>query len=136
MAALLESGGYQVGVKKVPRLMKQDTLLAQRRKKYLVMTDSQHPFTVYPNLAQYLNLNDINQLWVADITYIRLLKEFVYLAVVLDAFSRRAVGWALGRIYTPVCLWLRWKTQSRNGNRNLDWCTIPTVARNTPATIT
>jgi transposase InsO family protein len=62
-----------------------------------VTTDSHHPFAVYPNLAAGMKLTDVNQLWVADITYIRLLLEFVYLAVILDAFSRRGVGWALGR---------------------------------------
>jgi transposase InsO family protein len=64
----------------------------------VVTTDSDHNFGVYPNLAQYLELSDINQLWVADITYIRLGREFVYLAVVLDAYSRRVIGWALSRI--------------------------------------
>jgi transposase InsO family protein len=60
-------------------------------------TDSRHGHPVYPNLAAKMNLTDVNQLWVADITYIRLETEFVYLAVVLDAFSRRVVGWALDR---------------------------------------
>ena len=60
-------------------------------------TDSKHRLTVYPNLARDLLLTDINQLWVADITYIRLLREFVYLAAVLDAYSHRCIGWALAR---------------------------------------
>jgi putative transposase len=89
--------GYGVGVKKVRLLMKEDNLLAVRRRKFVATTDSDHPFVVYPNLAESLVLSDINQLWVADITYLRLLNEFVYLAVVLDGFSRRGVGWALGR---------------------------------------
>jgi putative transposase len=94
---LVQREGYGVGGKKVRRLMQEDNLLALRRRKFIATTDSDHGFVVYPNLAQYLILTDVNQLWVADTTYLRLQSEFVYLAVVLDAFSRRAVGWALGR---------------------------------------
>jgi putative transposase len=97
IAVLVQREGYEVGAKKVRRLMKVDNLLAVRRRKFIATTDSDHDFVVYPNLAEHLIVNDVNQLWVADITYVRLLAEFVYLAVVLDAFSRRAVGWALGR---------------------------------------
>ena len=68
-----------------------------QRRAYVVTTDSKHDFEVYLNLASRLKLTGINQLWVADITYIRLQKEFVYLAVILDAFSRKVVGWALDR---------------------------------------
>jgi transposase InsO family protein len=63
----------------------------------VVTTDSDHEFEVYLNLASRMKLTGMNQLWVADITYIRLQKEFVYLAVILDAFSRKVVGWALDR---------------------------------------
>ena len=63
----------------------------------MVTTDSDHRFRVHPNLAQSLEVTSINQLWVADLTYLRLEREFAYLAVVLDAYSRRVVGWALGR---------------------------------------
>jgi putative transposase len=97
IAVLVQREGYDGGAKKVRRLMKEDNLLAVRRRKFVATTDSDHDFVVYPNLAEHVIVNDVNQLWVADITYIRLLAEFVYLAVVLDAFSRRAVGWALGR---------------------------------------
>ena len=64
---------------------------------FVVTTDSRHLLPVYPNLARQITATAVNQLWVADITYIRLRKEFVYLAVLLDAFSRRVIGWALGR---------------------------------------
>jgi putative transposase len=97
IAILVQRDGYEVGTKKVRRLMKEDNLLAVRRRKFVATTDSDHDFVVYPNLAEQLIVSDVNQLWVADLTYVRLLAEFVYLAVVLDAFSRRAVGWALGR---------------------------------------
>ena len=72
-------------------------MFAVYKRKFVVTTRKDNQFRVYPNLAERLELTDINQLWVADITYIRLLREFVYLAVVLDAFSRKVVGWALGR---------------------------------------
>jgi transposase InsO family protein len=89
--------GYAVGRKPVRRLLREDNLLAIRRRKFVATTDSDHGYKVYPNLAQHLELTQVNQLWVADLTYVRLGAEFVFLAVVLDAFSRRAVGWALGR---------------------------------------
>ena len=97
IAQILRQQGRPVNAKKVRRLMQEDNLLAQRKRKFVATTDSDHDFLVYPNLAKDLELNDMNQLWVADITYIRLAEEFVYLAVVLDAHSRRVVGWALDR---------------------------------------
>ena len=78
-------------------MMREDNLLCVRRRRFVVTTDSRHNLPVYPNLAAQITPTAINQLWVADITYIRLRTEFVYLAVVLDAFSRRVIGWALGR---------------------------------------
>ncbi len=83
--------------KRVLRLMRVDNLLCVRRRKFILTTDSQHGLPIYPNLVEGLVLSSIDQLWVADITYIRLQMEFVYLAVLLDAFSRRCIGWALQR---------------------------------------
>ena len=97
VSAALRQRGYTVNGKRVRRLMREDNLLCLRRRAFVCTTDSRHGFTVYPNLARDLAPNDINQLWVADITYIRLANQFVYLAVILDAFSRRVVGWELGR---------------------------------------
>jgi transposase InsO family protein len=77
--------------------MREDNLLCLRRRRFVVTTDSHHNLRVYPNLAGTMELTGIDQLWRADITYIRLEREFVYLAVVLDAYSRRVVGWALDR---------------------------------------
>lgn len=91
----LRREGQLVNAKRVLRLMQQDNLFALRRKKFVLTSDSAHDRPCYPNLIPELQLNEINRLWVADITYIRLREEFVYLAVVLDAFSRRAIGWAL-----------------------------------------
>ena len=77
--------------------MREDNLLCVRRRAFVVTTDSRHNLPLYPNLAGQMRLTAINQLWVADITYIRLRREFIYLAVVLDAHSRRVIGWAVGR---------------------------------------
>jgi transposase InsO family protein len=96
----LQHAGFVVGQQKVRRIMRSDNLMAVRRRKFVVTTDSKHRFRVYPNLAESLEVTMINQLWVADITYIRLGREFVYLAVELDAFSRKVIGWALGRRLT------------------------------------
>jgi transposase InsO family protein len=89
--------GWKVNHKRVLRLMRNDNLLCVRRRKFLFTTDSRHGLPIYPNLAEGLVVTSIDQLWVADITYIRLQREFVYLAVLLDAFSRRCLGWALQR---------------------------------------
>jgi putative transposase len=93
----LNRRGFAVNHKRVLRLMRQDNLLCLRRKSFVVTTDSRHSLRVYPNLAGAITPVSVNQLWRADITYIRLRAEFVYLAVVLDAYSRRVIGWALGR---------------------------------------
>jgi len=97
ITAELKRRGWKVNHKRVARIMREDNLLCLRRKKFIVTTDSRHGFPVYPNLAAGMELTGLNQLWIADITYIRLETEFVYLAVVLDAFSRKVVGWALDR---------------------------------------
>jgi putative transposase len=93
----LHRRGVDVNHKVVLRLMRADNLLCLRRRAFLNTTDSNHRLTIYPNLARDLVLAHINQLWVADITYIRLQREFIYLAVMLDAYSRRCIGWALAR---------------------------------------
>lgn len=95
ITAELRRRGWVVNPKRVHRIMREDNLLCLRHRKFLVTTDSRHGFPIYPNLAGNLQLTSVNQLWIADITYIRLESEFVYLAVVLDAFSRRVIGWAL-----------------------------------------
>ena len=88
---------YLVNQKKVRRFMKEDNLICVKKRFKLQTTDSNHGEKVYPNLAKNMDVTGINQLWVADITYIQLSKEFVFLAVVIDAFSRRCVGWDLSR---------------------------------------
>lgn len=97
ITAELRHQGFAVNGKRVLRMMREDNLLCVRRRAFVVTTDSRHNLPVYPNLASHMAPTAVNQLWVADITYIRLRTEFIYLAVVLDAFSRRVIGWALGR---------------------------------------
>jgi transposase InsO family protein len=97
IAAQLRIDGMPVNHKRVARLMREDNLLAVQPKIFMKTTDSSHEFEVALNLAGRMTLTGVNQLWVADITYIRLAHEFVFLAVVLDAFSRKVVGWSLGR---------------------------------------
>jgi len=97
ITAALRREGWVVNPKRVYRLLREDNLLCLRKRKFVVTTDSNHNRRVYPNLAEQMTLSGINQLWVADITYIRLEAEFVYLAVVIDAYSRRVIGWALDR---------------------------------------
>ena len=93
----LKREGWIVNHKRVLRLMRQDNLLSIRRRRFVITTDSDHSWHVYPNLARHIVLSGINQLWVADITYVRLRVEFIYLAVILDVYSRRVVGWSIHR---------------------------------------
>jgi len=97
ITAELHRRGMQVNHKRAVRIMREDNLLAIQPKGFKITTNSNHKFEVHLNLASRMKLSGINQLWVADITYIRLKTEFVYLAVILDGFSRRAVGWSLDR---------------------------------------
>jgi transposase InsO family protein len=93
----LRRRGFEVNHKRVSRLMREDNLLAIRHRRFVITTDAQHELEVYLNLAKRMQPTAANQLWIADLTYIRLHREFVYLAVILDKWSRRVVGWALDR---------------------------------------
>ncbi len=96
LTALVRRDGWAVNHKRVLRLMRSDNLLCLRRRAFVpATTDSRHSWRVVPNLARGLEVTGLDQLWVADITYVRLLEEFAFLAIVLDAFSRRVIGWAL-----------------------------------------
>jgi len=97
IAAELRRRGRSVNRKHVLRLMREDNLLCLRKRRFIHTTNSDHRLPVYPNLVPELILTGCDQLWVSDITYIRLGREFIYLAVILDAFSRRVIGWALER---------------------------------------
>jgi transposase InsO family protein len=106
IAALLRREGWCINRKRVLRLMREDNLLCLRQRAFVPPTTaSRHGWRIYPNLAWRLQPMALNQLWVADITYVRLAEDFAYLAVVLDAFSRRAVGWALaGHLQASLAL--------------------------------
>jgi transposase InsO family protein len=92
----LKARQWDVNRKRVQRLMREDNLLCVTKRRFVVATtDSAHGLKVYPNRATSMILTGVDQLWVADITYIRLEEEFVYLAVILDAYSRRVIGWHL-----------------------------------------
>jgi transposase InsO family protein len=97
IAAELRRRGMMVNHKRVARIMREDNLLAVQPKAFVVTTNAQHKLEVHLNLASRMKLTGVNQLWVADITFIRLHREFVYLAVILDAWSRKVVGWELDR---------------------------------------
>lgn len=91
----LQHEGKVINHKKVLRLMRESDLLCRVRRKWVKTTDSRHPFARYPNLMKGLVVRAINQVWLADITYIRIRSGFVYLAAILDAYSRRVVGYAI-----------------------------------------
>jgi transposase InsO family protein len=98
ITAELRRRGWTVNAKRVYRILREDNLLCVRKRKFIVTTtDSNHGRKIYPNLARQMVLTGVDQLWRADITYIRLQDEFVFLAVILDAYSRRVIGWALDR---------------------------------------
>lgn len=97
ITAELRRRGVVANHKRVLRLMRSDNLLCLRKRRFVATTDSEHGLTVYPNLAATLDVRGTDQLWVADLTYIRLRRAFIYLAVILDAYSRRVIGWSLGR---------------------------------------
>ena len=97
VAAELRSQGMTVNHKRIVRIMREDNLLAVHHEWRQPVRHRVRGVRIYVNLAKRLTLSGLNQLWVADITYIRLAREYVFLAVVLDAFSRKVVGWALGQ---------------------------------------
>ena len=101
----LVRAGWSVNHKRVLRIMREESLLCHLKRQFVPTTDSHHPFQVYPNLVKGLQVDAPDVLWVADITYIRLLSSFVHLAAVLDAYSRKCVGWNLSkRIDTQLAL--------------------------------
>jgi len=93
----LKRDGVVANHKRVLRIMREDNLLCLKRRRFTTTTDSAHGLLVYPNLVREMKVDGIDQLWVSDITYIRLQGEFIYLAVILDACSRRVIGWQLSR---------------------------------------
>lgn len=93
----LRKDGFIINRKRIQRLMRENSLLCRHKKKFVKTTDSNHNFRRYPNLIKNIIINRLNQVWVSDITYIRITTGFVFLAVIIDAFSRKVVGYALSR---------------------------------------
>src|SRR4029077_6376356 len=125
ISAELRRRGMPVNHKRVVRIMAEDNLLAVRMRAFVVTTNSQTEFEVHLNLAGRMKLTGINQLWVADITYIRLKWEFVYLAVILDAFFRKVVGWELGKTLAVRLALAALNKALVERNPEQAWCTIP-----------
>ncbi|MGA3127287.1 MAG: DDE-type integrase/transposase/recombinase [Candidatus Korobacteraceae bacterium] len=128
--------GWTVNPKRVYRLLREDNLLCLRKRKFVVTTDSNHGRKIYPNLAGAMVLINVDQLWRADIMYIRLREEFVFLAVILDAYSRRVIGWALGRTLEDELMLTALRMLCRAGIFIRVWCITPIAAASTPATTT
>jgi len=119
VTAALHREGCMVNHKRVMRVMREESLLCQLRRRFVVTTDSHHGYRVYPNLLRNAVVTGLNQAWVADLTYIRLPTTFVYLACVLDAYSRRCVGWHLSReIDTTLTL-------AALDHALAQWCPVP-----------
>ena len=95
--AELRHRGIVVNAKKIRRLMREHALNPRQRRRFIATTDSDHNYPIFPNLAKNMKLDGPNQLWVADITYVTIATGFVYLAAILDAWSRRVIGYAIGR---------------------------------------
>jgi putative transposase len=133
VGAELRHRGIVVNAKKVRRLMREHALNPKRHRRFIATTDSNHNYPICPNLATSMTLNGPNQLWVADITYVAITTGFVYLAVILDAWSRRVVGYAI-RAAQSMRVWLRRRSRPlsmpaiHHGAASI----IPTVGRNTP----
>lgn len=101
----LKRAGWIVNHKRVLRVMREESLLCQLKRHFVHTTDSQHRYQVYPNLIKGMTIEAPDMVWVADLTYIRLPSTFVYLAAILDAYSRKCVGWKLSkRIDTQLTL--------------------------------
>jgi hypothetical protein len=138
ITVLLQRAGWQVNHKRVARIRREDNLLCVSGRTFRPpITDSRHGWRVWPNLARHMVPMAVNQLWVADITYIRMREEFVYLAVVIDAFSRRVIGGRWRSICGPnwQCRPWRWRLPIVWWKR-AHWCTTPIKACNMPAATT
>lgn len=117
----LHRRGFQANSKRILELMRVDNLLCIKKTFVPVTTNSNHNHRVYPNMARDMEVTGINQLWVADITYIQLPKEFIYLAVIIDVGSRRCIGWDLDRtIDTQLTLNALYKALDCRAGQNLD----------------
>ena len=131
MTAQLHAEGMLINHKKVMRLMREHGLTVRPRRRFVATTDSDHDGPIFPNLAKDVVPTGPNELWVADITYIAIATGFVYLAAILDAWSRRVVGYASAAASTPAWHWRRSGQPLRAGNRPRAASITPIAARNT-----
>jgi putative transposase len=119
VTAQLKREGMIVNHKRILRIMKEESLLCNIKKKWITTTDSKHKYPVYTNLLKDAQITGVNQAWVCDITYIRILTGFVYLAVILDVFSRKVIGWAISlkidMDLTRTALWMAIETRHPSG---------------------
>jgi putative transposase len=97
VTAALRRQGWSVNHKRALRIMREESLLCQLKRRFVPTTDSAHAFARYPNLIKDIEIDRLDQVWISDITYVRLPTSFCYLAAILDAYSRRCVGWHLSR---------------------------------------
>ena len=132
MQAALRHRGWIVNHKKVKRLMREHALHPPRRRRFVATTDSDHDEPVFPDRSRDCEIDGPNQLWVADLTYIAILGGFVYLAAIMDAWSRRITGYAIGRRIEPGSLLPRWQRRSKAATRHPDASTIRIEVRSTP----
>ena len=93
----LRRNGVDVGERRLRRILKESGLLVRPLKKFVRTTDSSHGFKTWPNLLPEMTINGENQVWASDITYIRIDNGFIYLAVIIDLFSRKVIGWAISK---------------------------------------
>src|SRR5260221_8714681 len=136
VGAELRHQGVVVNHKKIRRLMREHDLQPKRRRRYVATTDSNHDSPIFPDRARDRLIDRPDQLWVADITYIAITGGFVYLAAILDAWSRRVVGYAISRPIEPGSRSPRSRPPSGRANHPKAVCTIPTADRNTPRRFT
>ena len=97
VTAALRREGWSVNHKRVLRIMREESLLCQLQRRFVPTTDSTHAFGGYPNLIKEIEIEELDRVWTSDITYVRLPAAFCYLAAILDAYSRKCVGWSLSR---------------------------------------
>jgi len=136
MQAALRHRGFVVNHKKIRRLMREHDLQPRRRRRYVATTDGDHDLPIFPNLAKDMVPDAPNQLWVADLTYVAIQAGFVYVAVILDAWSRKVVGYAIARSIDVRLTMAALRSAIDKRRRRPAACITPIAARNTrPGTI-
>ncbi|MFC4595948.1 IS3 family transposase [Sphingobium tyrosinilyticum] len=130
--AALQHQGICANHNRIKRLMREHSLQPRKRRRYVATTDSAHDLPIFPDLAKDVALTGADQLWVADLTYVAIASGFAYVAIILDGWSRRVVGYAIGRSSTPASPLPRFKRLSRAGSHHRASFTILTADPNAP----